>query len=77
MPKINKKLSFSVIIPCYNEEGNIKNCIKRVPKLGTKTEIIVVDDGSIDKTTIIAKSLRKKYKNLKSHETSRDFLFFI
>lgn len=62
---INSKYSVSVVIPCYNEEGNIENCIKRVPKLGSKTEIIVVDDGSKDLTFSIVKKLQKKYPNLK------------
>lgn len=62
---INSKYSVSVVIPCYNEEGNIENCIKRVPKLGSKTEIIVVDDGSKDLTASIVKKLQKKYPNLK------------
>ncbi len=62
---IKDKYSVSVIIPCYNEEGNIENCIKRVPKLGRKTEIIVVDDGSKDKTAEIAKKLKSKYSNLR------------
>ena len=60
-----KKLSASVIIPCYNEEENIKTCVERVPKLGTATEIVVVDDGSKDKTATIVKLLQKKHKNLK------------
>lgn len=47
-----KKLS--VIIPAYNEEKNIKEVISRLEKLkikGIKKEIIVIDDGSTDKTT--------------------------
>lgn len=63
--KKNNNFSVSVIIPCYNEEGNIQNCIKRVPKLGKTTEIVVIDDGSKDNTTKIAKSFQGKYKNLK------------
>ena len=43
-------LSCSVIIPCHNERDNIKNCLKRLPKMGKFTEAIVVDDGSIDGT---------------------------
>lgn len=61
----DNKYSVSVIIPCFNEEGNIESCIKRVPKLGKKTEIIVVDDGSKDTTVEIVKKLKKKYSNLR------------
>lgn len=59
------KYSVSVIIPCYNEEGNIENCIKRVPELGSSMEIIVVDDGSKDKTADIVRKLQKKYTTLR------------
>lgn len=40
-----------VIIPAYNEEASIGNVIKRIPKINeriSKTEIIVIDDGSRD-----------------------------
>lgn len=57
--KARKKYSVSVIIPCYNEEGNIENCINKVPNLGSNTEIIVVDDGSRDKTADIVRNLQK------------------
>jgi cellulose synthase/poly-beta-1,6-N-acetylglucosamine synthase-like glycosyltransferase len=43
-------LSCSVIIPCHNEEDNIAECVRRVPLLGSATEIVVVDDGSTDET---------------------------
>jgi ubiquinone/menaquinone biosynthesis C-methylase UbiE len=43
-------LSCSVIIPCHNEEGNITECVRRVPNMGSWTEIVVVDDGSTDQT---------------------------
>ncbi len=42
--------SVSVIVPCYNEAGNIEECIRRVPRMGRSTEVIVVDDGSQDDT---------------------------
>jgi SAM-dependent methyltransferase len=45
-----RALSCSVIIPCHNEEDNIAECVRRVPLLGSATEIIVVDDGSTDGT---------------------------
>lgn len=43
-------LSCSVIIPCHNEEDNMAECVRRVPNMGTWTEIVVVDDGSTDET---------------------------
>lgn len=45
-----RQLSCSVVIPCYNEGGNIENCLKHIPKMGRFTEAIVVDDGSKDNT---------------------------
>ena len=40
----------SVIIPCYNEEGTIASLITRVQLSPWVQEIIVVDDGSQDKS---------------------------
>lgn len=51
--------TLSIIIPVYNEEKFIKKTIEKVIKadsLGLKKEIIVVDDGSTDKTLINLKS---------------------
>jgi len=42
--------SCSVIVPCHNEEGNVEGFLKRIPKMGKYTEVIVVDDGSTDST---------------------------
>lgn len=52
----------SVIIPCFNEEDNIQECIRRI-NLECPYEIVVVDDGSKDKT--IERAKRFKKKNLK------------
>jgi SAM-dependent methyltransferase len=43
-------LSVSVIVPCHNEEGNVRQCAERLPDMGSGTEIIFVDDGSTDGT---------------------------
>jgi len=52
----------SLIIPAFNEEGIIKNSIERVKSYFEKSrynyEIIVVDDGSRDKTSDISLQMR-------------------
>jgi glycosyltransferase involved in cell wall biosynthesis len=58
----------SIIIPVYNEENYIEKVIQSVLKsktLNFKKEIIVVDDGSTDKTSKILKKLQKRYKEIK------------
>jgi len=50
-------MKISVIIPAYNEEGNIANVIKTVKKVPEINSIIVVSDGSTDQTVKIATSL--------------------
>ena len=50
------KPELSFIMPAYNEEGNIDFAVRRVDdvvrRLGLRYELIVVDDGSIDKTSV-------------------------
>jgi len=42
--------SVTVLVPARNEAGNIENIIKRVPRMGTRTEIIFVEGNSTDDT---------------------------
>jgi len=63
---IPKKVS--VIVPCYNEEAVIEKSLKSlIAQTHPFVEIIVVDDGSTDRTLSIAKSMEYsyKYKSLK------------
>lgn len=53
----NTAVSCAVIIPCHNEEDNIGACVRRVPALGASTEVIVVDDGSTDRTADTVRGL--------------------
>ena len=53
-------MKLAVIIPAFDEEGTIGSVITSIPKLNKRissTEVIVVDDGSSDRTAAIAKSL--------------------
>lgn len=55
-------MKLSVIIPTYNEEKNIQKVISDVEKAPVKLamEIIIVDDGSTDKTREILKKYQKR-----------------
>jgi glycosyltransferase involved in cell wall biosynthesis len=52
-------MKLTILIPAYNEEGTIKQVIEGIPKKINgvdKQEILVIDDGSNDKTAEIAKN---------------------
>ena len=55
------KLELSIVVPLYNEEGNVAKLHKKIKeaceKLGKRYEIIFVDDGSTDKTAQEAQGL--------------------
>lgn len=54
-----KKKDISIIIPVYNGEETIQRCLDSVTRQSSKNieEIIVVDDGSTDKTVEIVETL--------------------
>ena len=58
----NKKISISVVVPIYNEEGNVSNLHKEIKDVcesnGYTYEIIFVNDGSSDDTDKICRTLR-------------------
>lgn len=59
----------SIVIPAYNEEKRIHKILEAADNYFSKQdyfyEIIVVNDGSTDKTAEVVKSFKKKIKNLK------------
>ena len=63
--KRKKRYSYSIIIPAYNEEGNIVQCVNRVPDLKRDYEIIVINDGSKDRTADKVKELMKNNSHLR------------
>lgn len=69
MKKPYKLGSLSVFFPVFNEEKNLstllKEAIKLVPQLSQKYEILVINDGSTDKSKQIAEKFSKKYPFVK------------
>lgn len=55
----------SIIVPVYNDEKNIKNCLNSLINQTTEVDIIVVDDGSTDNTYSVVKDLASKNINIK------------
>jgi len=64
--------SVSIIIPAYNEEENIEEainiCVKTLPRFLDDFEVIVVDDGSQDKTLERAKELGTSIPQVRIYE---------
>jgi len=50
VPVARREYSVSIVVPCYNEKGNIERCIRETRKIGARTELLFVDDGSRDGT---------------------------
>jgi dolichol-phosphate mannosyltransferase len=61
-----------VIIPTFNEKENIERMIRKIFSLSKTYDILIIDDGSPDKTAEIVKNLKKSEfnKNLNLIERS-------
>lgn len=77
---MNSKLpELSIFFPFWNEDKNIstvvENALKIAPNIAEKWEIIIVDDGSTDKTLENANLLAKKHKEIvvASHNVNRGY----
>lgn len=67
---------FSIIIPVYNGEQYIKNCLDSIYRQGLEDddfEVICVNDCSIDNTAQVISEYGKFYQNIRliNHETNR------
>jgi hyaluronan synthase len=61
----NKPL-VSMIVPVKNEEGNIRNCVQSCTNSTySKKEIIIINDGSTDKTSEILDEMRRVEPDIK------------
>ncbi len=58
----HNQIKVSVIIPAYNEKKYIQRCLESIVKQSLKQiEIIIVDDGSTDGTSLICDEYKTRY----------------
>ncbi len=66
---MNKLNSLSIFFPAFNEEANIKTTVARAleiaPKIASKFEILVIDDGSRDKTAKVVGDIAEIEKTVR------------
>jgi hypothetical protein len=63
LSKIEKVPSVSIVVAARNEEGNIRNILNRVPKMGPNDELIFVEGNSTDNTWNTILELSKEYSS--------------
>lgn len=67
-------LSFSVFFPCYNEEANVERttlaALKAARRISQDFEIIIVNDGSKDRTGEIAERLAREHPEVRAVHNS-------
>lgn len=65
----------TIVIPAYNEEDGVKLVIKNLAEKLPGSEIIIINDGSTDKTEVNAIEVASKYDNVNvySHVFNRGY----
>jgi len=74
-----KRYSISIFFPCYNEEENVERVAQEAlavaPKISDDFEIIIVNDGSRDRTGEIAERLAGEYPEIRAinHDQNKGY----
>ncbi len=72
-----KKITYSIVVPIYNEIDNLSELHRRVTEVmnssGESWELILVDDGSTDGSTDGIRDLAKKDKKVRPVVFARNF----
>ncbi|MGH2063294.1 glycosyltransferase [Aerococcus urinaeequi] len=64
-------MKLSVIVPVYNVENYIEKCVMSILNQSFKDlEIILVNDGSLDKSGEICEKIKEKYENVEVYHKS-------
>lgn len=72
---MKKPLTLSIIVPVYNEEKTLLPLLKKVQNvklLGLQKQIIVVNDGSTDKTSDVIRKIKIPGIQIHQHDKNRE-----
>ena len=68
--------SLSIVVPCYNEEAVLEVLCRRLSAVldtfALPYEVILIDDGSSDRTWELMRQCRARYRNLKLTRLARN-----
>lgn len=60
-------MKYSIVIPCYNEESNVRGLVQQLKSLPHPYDIewVLVDNGSCDQTRCMLQEICQKEENFK------------
>src|SRR6185437_8966061 len=76
-----KPISLSIFFPTYNEEKNIRESVERTLRVAEESpyisefEILIINDGSSDRTKKVAEELMKEYREVRliTHDKNQGY----
>jgi glycosyltransferase involved in cell wall biosynthesis len=76
-PRSHHAPELSVVIPCYNEEESLPQLVdvlsRELPALVSSYEVILVDDGSRDRTLPMLRAISREHPQFRYLALSRNF----
>jgi dolichol-phosphate mannosyltransferase len=76
-PLAEPPLTYSVVVPVFNEEGNVEALVSRVlaamEGVGEPFELLLVDDGSRDRTPVLLRKLAAADRRIRVLRFTRNY----